>query len=218
MNNVVLVLVPHADDEVLGFGASIAKHVSNKDEVHVGIVKGSYNLRSATQNKNTENSLDILKYKEIHLLNIEEKNLESFNIEVLNNVEDLIVKLNPNILYIPHYGDAHQDHTAVFNYARIASRIHGVSSIQTILCGEIISTSGNGFYYNSNNFNPNYYNIITEEHLAKKVEALQCYTGEIKQYPHPRSPEGLRIVAQQRGMESGSLLAEAFVCVRNIIS
>ena len=35
MNGRVLVIAPHADDEVLGVGGTIAKHVSKGDEVAV---------------------------------------------------------------------------------------------------------------------------------------------------------------------------------------
>jgi len=36
----VLVLVPHGDDEVLGFGGTIAKHVESGDEVIVTTMRG----------------------------------------------------------------------------------------------------------------------------------------------------------------------------------
>lgn len=214
--NKILILVPHADDELLGFGGSIIKHVNNGDEVHVGILKESYDFRSSTQNSNINETIKHLGYKKNHFLQIKEKDLENFNIKTLKTIEEFIEKVNPNTLYIPHYNDAHQDHVSTFNFARIATRIYGKTSINTILCGEIISSSGNGFYYNEG-FCPNYYNILSEEIINKKINTLNFYLDEIKPFPHPRSAEGIRITAQKRGMECNSLYAEAFVCVRNIM-
>jgi LmbE family N-acetylglucosaminyl deacetylase len=212
-----MILVPHADDEALGFGASISKHVAGGDKVHVGILKSSStDRRTREQNKSASACIDVLKYEQNHFLNIKQQDLQRFNIKALHKIENLIDHVKPNILYIPHYGDAHQEHNNTFNYAKIASRQHRNTAIQTILCGEIISTTGNGFYH-GNRFDPNYYNLVTEHDVNQKIKALECYSGELREYPHPRSAQGVMITAQQRGMEAGGMFAEAFVCVRNVI-
>ncbi len=44
---------------------------------------------------------------------------------------------------------------------------------------------------------------------------MSCYSKESKPFPHPRSPEGLRVYAQKRGMEVGIEAAEAFAVLRD---
>jgi N-acetylglucosamine malate deacetylase 1 len=51
--------------------------------------------------------------------------------------------------------------------------------------------------------------------LDIKLAALTCYEAESRIFPHSRSPEGLRILAQKRGIEAGLLAAEAFVITRS---
>ena len=63
-------------------------------------------------------------------------------------------------------------------------------------------------------FIPNYYVNITK-FIGKKVNALRCYKTEKRRYPHPRSDEALKILAQKRGIEIGFEYAEAFMILRD---
>ena len=57
---------------------------------------------------------------------------------------------------------------------------------------------------------------ISEENLKAKINGMECYKYEKRTYPHPRSPEALRILAQQRGVIVGKDFAEAFMIIRTI--
>ena len=59
------------------------------------------------------------------------------------------------------------------------------------------------------------YEDITDTFSAK-VEAMKLYKSEIKNFPHPRSPEALKALAIKRGSEAGLSMAEAFVLIREI--
>jgi len=50
--------------------------------------------------------------------------------------------------------------------------------------------------------------------LERKIEAMAAYAGEVRPFPHPRSPEALRALAAWRGASSGLRAAEAFALVR----
>ena len=52
--------------------------------------------------------------------------------------------------------------------------------------------------------------------LDKKVEALKVYHDEIRECPHPRSPEVLRAIALRWGSVAGCPAAEAFELIRKI--
>ena len=53
--------------------------------------------------------------------------------------------------------------------------------------------------------------IIT---IEKKIEAFSQYQNELKEFPHPWSKQGLQVLAQFRGIESGCHYAEAFQMIR----
>ena len=50
--------------------------------------------------------------------------------------------------------------------------------------------------------------------LDKKIEAMRVYSGEIREFPHPRSPEALEAIARRWGSVAGFLAAEAFELLR----
>jgi hypothetical protein len=58
-------------------------------------------------------------------------------------------------------------------------------------------------------FIPNLY-VDIRSTLELKLKAASCYDLEIRQFPHPRSIEGIKTLAKLRGMEVGLEAAEAF--------
>ncbi|MCS7307970.1 MAG: hypothetical protein NZ526_05405 [Aquificaceae bacterium] len=46
---------------------------------------------------------------------------------------------------------------------------------------------------------------------------MKYYSSEIRNYPHPRSPEGIENLARLRGMQVGAEYAEGFKLVRRIL-
>ena len=63
-------------------------------------------------------------------------------------------------------------------------------------------------------FRPNVYVDVTAT-MEKKLDAMRCYALELREMPHPRSIEGLRIIARERGLAIGVEYAEAF---RKVVS
>ena len=61
--------------------------------------------------------------------------------------------------------------------------------------------------WNFNMFKPNYYVDISKT-LKIKMKALKAYRHENKKLPNPVSLEGIKILAQFRGLESGFKYAE----------
>ena len=63
-------------------------------------------------------------------------------------------------------------------------------------------------------FQPNYY-VNVSDHLDAKCRAMNFYREELKEFPHPRSLDGIRTLAGKRGMEVGFHAAEAFLLLRD---
>ena len=52
--------------------------------------------------------------------------------------------------------------------------------------------------------------------MQAKLEAMKCYGSELREFPHPRSLEGMRISAHRYGSVVGREFAEAFMLLRLI--
>lgn len=208
----VLVLVPHFDDEVLGFGGAIQYHVQKGDNVSVCIVKKSLDKRAQIQETHVLEAKEILNYNSLIKLNLE-PDLCNFNINSELAIEEILFDLSPCRLYIPHYNDQHQEHLGLFNMVKVALRNNNISSIKEVMCGEIVSSTGTAI---KSCFIPNYFIPISSLQLDNKVLAMQCYREELKPFPHPRSEQGIRTTALFRGMHANSMFAEAFEVIKQI--
>ncbi len=52
--------------------------------------------------------------------------------------------------------------------------------------------------------------------LKTKIKALREYKSEMREFPHPRSPEAIEVIAKRWGSQVGLKAAEAFEVVRLI--
>jgi LmbE family N-acetylglucosaminyl deacetylase len=53
--------------------------------------------------------------------------------------------------------------------------------------------------------------------LAKKLEAMRCFSSQLKAAPNPRSLEAIEALARYRGSTVSVAAAEAFVLVRDVV-
>jgi N-acetylglucosamine malate deacetylase 1 len=57
---------------------------------------------------------------------------------------------------------------------------------------------------------------IIADALERKCQALACYEGELRAFPHPRSVEAVRHLASLRGTECGLPAAETLRLIRDV--
>jgi len=55
-----------------------------------------------------------------------------------------------------------------------------------------------------------------ESEIEQKLEALKAYQTEMREYPHSRSLESIRIFSQYWGTRVGKRFVEPFVLVRSV--
>jgi len=63
-------------------------------------------------------------------------------------------------------------------------------------------------------FLPNFFVSVSEQNIEAKIKGMESYEFEKRKFPHPRSPEALKISSQNRGISVGKEFAEAFCIVR----
>ncbi len=215
----VLVIAPHPDDEVLGCGATIARHIANGDRVYVQVItRGIPELFPAAEIEGTRVEL-----KAAHeLLGITETTFLDFPAPkldvtpghlVADGIRKYIHQINATIMYVPHSGDIHLDHRAVHLAALVAARPHIGCPVHTILSYETLSETDWAPPTPESAFIPNVY-IDVSHTIGQKIAAMRCYASQLKAFPNTRSIESLEALARMRGGTIGVAAAEAFMLIR----
>lgn len=205
----VLVVAAHFDDEVIGCGGTVAKHIQNGDEVYVCVLTDSSSTQYKNQpemiaikKKESEKVNKILGIKKTFCFDLPDMKLDTVpHVKINECIEKCIIEINPDIIYTHHKDDINKDHKLAFESTLIAGR-----KTNKIFSYEVPNTL---------NFFPNIYEDISKT-IELKLKAMEAYQSELRKYPHPRSLEAMKIKAQQRGIEIGSEFAEAFVCIKNV--
>lgn len=210
----VLVIAPHNDDEILGVGGTIKKHINNGDDVFVcEVTSGPKYKLMQEEARNAHHLLGVKKSIFLNQPVVRLRDLEqgSLNAEFVRVVESLC----PEIVYIPFVGDMHLDHREVTDCAMVALRPINGSSVREIYMYETLSETGWNLPMPDKSFMPNCWIDITDT-FDDKVRAMESYQSQIKAYPHPRSIESIRALAMYRGSTIGVQFAESFMLVRKI--
>ncbi len=217
----VLVIAPHPDDEVLGCGGTIAKHVADGNDVYVVVVtKGCEPIFPPEQVKRVRAECaaadKFLGVKETIFWDFPAAMLEDVPRYRFNDSFAKIVRqIKPDIVYLPHRGDMKIDHKMTVDAAMVALRPKYQHVIKKIYAYETLSETGWDIANTTNEFIPTYYNDISN-YMDKKIEALQQFTSQVAEYPNARSLEAIRALAMYRGSTMNLEAAEAFVVIREI--
>jgi N-acetylglucosamine malate deacetylase 1 len=225
---VVCVFAAHPDDEVLGCGATIAKHVENGDEVHVCIMAEGLTSRDAKRDleKHKGNLVElkniavkaneIIGSTSIHFLDFPDNRMDSVDlIDVVKAVESQVYKYQPNIVYTHHASDVNIDHQRIHQAVVTACRPQPGYAVKRLLAFEVMSSTEWQPASSKIAFNPNWY-VDTGAFIEKKIKALEAYQCEMRDWPHARSINAVKALAMYRGASVGVNAAEAFVLMRNI--
>lgn len=215
----VMVFAPHPDDETLGCGGTMLKHVDNGDEV-ILVIATEMKVGKFLAEKIICRMKEIEKVKELYKLSkLYELKFPTMEIDqipkskLVQKISKLIAGEKPNIIYLPYRGDVHSDHKIVFDSVVSASKSFRNNSIERILCYETISETDFSIDPDSNYFRPNVF-VDISKYMRKKEEIISVYESEIGEHPFPRSVECIRALAVVRGGMSSFKFAEAFMLLK----
>jgi len=224
----ILVAAAHPDDEILGVGGTLKKHIQNGDEVYCIILGEGVTSRSANRegadldklNKLHQDSMKVSKimgFKEIKFLNLPDNRFDSVDLlDIVKKIEECVEIIKPEIVYTHHYGDLNIDHRKTFEAVMTAARPIGEYSIKEIYTFETLSSTEWNYQNSQNAFKPTVF-IEINETLTCKLEAMSCYETELRDYPHPRSLKSIEIAALKWGTVINEKYCEAFELVRKIV-
>lgn len=210
----VLAVGAHPDDVELGAGASIAKHVAMGDEVSFLVMTRGAERPDYPLDRIREQVLAAAEIlgADVRILGYEDQSLDMVPLTALaRHIEYEIGQVAPERVYTHSAGDLNLDHQITARAVATACRPLPGCTVRSVHAFEVPSSSewGTGFY-------PTLFRDVHGWPMQKKLDALECYAGEMRQFPHPRSREGILALATLRGAAAGVNMAEAFEVIREI--
>ncbi|WP_203300262.1 PIG-L deacetylase family protein [Marinobacter sediminum] len=220
MSKTVLVVAAHTDDEALGCGGSIARHVAEGDTVYaVFLADGVTSRLDATneeleqRNSAAESAHETLGIKKAYMLGFPDNRMDSVPLlDIVQKLESVFSEIQPQVVYTHHVGDLNVDHRVTHQAVLTVCRpVPGVS-VKEIYAFEVLSATG----WNTPAESPFVPNVFVDisEHLEKKMEALAAYELEMRKAPHSRSLINAKRLAELRGSSIGVDAAEAMMAIR----
>jgi N-acetylglucosamine malate deacetylase 1 len=218
----IIVIAAHPDDEIMGAGGTLLKHVANNDKVYWLIItnmseeNGYSKINVAQRQKEIKEVALKIGFIETFNLNYKPAGLQPANLpDLIFKISDVFNKLKPECIYVMNRSDAHSDHRIVFEAVMACTKSFRYSFIKKVLMYECISETEFAPALPENIFIPNYFVDITN-YLEKKLDIMKIYASELGDHPFPRSLDNVRALAHYRGAIAGIKYAEAFQLIKYI--
>jgi LmbE family N-acetylglucosaminyl deacetylase len=222
MKNNVLIISTHPDDEVLGCGGTILKHLKNKDRLNWLIITNISKDQVFFKTNVTERQGEIEKvskrfgFNKVFKLDFLPVQLnETMLPSLIDEIRPILSEIEPTIIYLPNRTDAHTDHQITFKAVIACTKSFRTPYIKKILMYECISETEFAPALPENIFIPNYL-VDISAHLNEKISIFKLYKSEIGKHPFPRSIENIKALATFRGAIAGVQFAEAFQLIKFI--
>ena len=222
----VLVCAAHPDDEVLGCGGTMARHVEDGDAVHVIFVADGIGSRHSPNAEHelverrqaAENAARIIGTERPHHLDYPDQRLDTIPLlDITRSIEALLATIRPDLIYTHHGDDLNADHRLVSEAIMTAVRPMPGQPVAAVYGFETLTSTEWVFHSRATAFRPNRF-IGIETTLKRKLDALRAYHAEMRAFPHPRSYETVELLAKLRGSTVGLAAAEAFTVLREVVA
>ena len=225
----VLLVFAHPDDEVLACGGTVAKLSEEGTRVFTLILgegitsrqnyrepnlvmKELADLEKAALEANKRIGVDP---ENVYLCHLPDNRFDTVPLlDIVKEIEKYIEKVRPTTIFTHCQYDLNIDHQITYKAVLTATRPQPSHPVKEVYTCEVLSSTE---WMYPQGFQPNMYVVLAEGHVSAKIEALKCYSSEIRCYPHPRSIEGVECLAKWRGLQVGCNYAEAFQVARRIL-
>lgn len=220
----ILIIAAHPDDEILGCGGLIQKYTQVGASFKILFLgEGSTCRYKDPSSKEALKAIEERNSWAISALNILGISDSDFHnlpcgrfdqvpvIEINKIIENTIKEYQPDTIFTHSSLDPNSDHQITYKSTIMSTRPCGGHIVKKLFSYEVLSSSEWSF---KEAFKPNYFIGLSNEQVQKKWQALECYKSEMRDYPFPRSWEGVHNLAINRGIQSGNEYAEAFHLIR----
>jgi len=229
-NKRIMLVVAHPDDELLGLGASMNLLIESMGvTAHVVILGEGITSRSdkrdsrdwqqelAVHKQNIAAAQKAIGYQSNAVYDFPDNRFDGVDLlDLIKVIEKEKKEFDPEVIFTHHGGDLNVDHQRCFEAVITACRPMADEKVKCIITFETPSGTEWRAASDPRHFIPNFFIRVNEKNVAAKIKGMESYEFEKRPFPHPRSPEALRIQAQRWGVAIGAPLAEAFTIIRTI--
>lgn len=200
----ILAIGSHPDDVEYGCGGTLIEFAEKGHEVFLFIATlGSYGGNSEIRKQEQEAAAKIIGAKEVIWGNYEDTKIP-LSRELIQHLEEVINRINPDLIFSHFPDDTHQDHRNLSSCVKSATRF-----VRNFLLFEGPTTQ---------NFNPDIYvdieNVLEKKRLLLSTHLSQVQKTNVKDVAITRFMES---TATFRGIKGRVKFAEAFVAVRYFV-
>jgi LmbE family N-acetylglucosaminyl deacetylase len=229
-NKKIMIVVAHPDDELLGLGATMHKLIHEQQcQIHVVILGEGITSRAdgrdtqlwekelATHRENIKNAQAAIGFQSVSIYDFPDNRFDSINLlEIIKVIEKEKSIFLPQVVFTHHGGDLNIDHQRTFEAVITSCRPLQEEIVKTIITFETPSGTEWRSPSDPRHFLPNLFFSLKKNNIDAKINGMECYEFEKREYPHPRSPEALTIQAKRWGVAIGCNYAEAFCLIRDL--
>lgn len=211
----ILVLAPHADDEVLGCGGYLLHQKAAGADIRIVIAT----IGGEDKRQNTD-----IRQREFHAVC---KELQAFGqvlyfgkdamldtvpaFELTSKIDRIIDTYRPDEVFLS-YKSRHQDHIKLYDCAMASFRLREGYMPKLIALYEypfvqdgLEIVSGGKMYHD------------ISDNIDKKIALFELYASQIRQSPSPLNANGIRKFSAFRGIETGVEYAELFYIQKMLV-
>lgn len=227
-NKRIMVVVAHPDDELLGCGATMNKLITEYSCTIKAVILGEgitsrsdkrdveqWNKELELHKSNIKMATEQVGYQSFSAYNFPDNRFDTVaRLDIIKTIEKEKEEFNPEIIFTHHGGDVNIDHQRTFESVITACRPLQNEGVKSIITFE--TPSGTEWRASSDpkNFIPNLFIEVSKENMNAKIKGMESYEFERRDFPHPRSSEALKILAQRYGVMMGGEMFEAFQIIR----
>jgi LmbE family N-acetylglucosaminyl deacetylase len=212
----VLVIAPHALDEVLGCGGAIALHVAAGRQVHVLVLCGDGTGHDGKRRDAATQAMALLGAQPPRFAGFPENRSDAVPLtDIVSVIEHMVGELRPSTVYVSNGSNLNVDHQTAFRAAATALRPLPEGPVAEFYGYEIPSSTDWAPVGFGETFRPAHFLEITGV-LDRKLKALELYAFDMRAEPHARSLASVENLARARGASIGVSAAEAFTVLRTI--
>lgn len=223
MQKKILIVAAHPDDEVLGCFGTVARLIKEGCKAYTLILGEGKTSRNIKRNIDEHEEEFMLLHKEIDCANnviginkvftcnFPDNRFDSVDLlDIVKEISNIKESIQPDIIFTHYEHDLNIDHQITYKAVITAARPMANESVKEIYSFEVLSSTEWNYPLS---FSPDTFFDISST-IELKIEAMKHYASELREYPHPRSLQGIELFAQNRGMGVGVYFAEAFKSIR----
>ena len=219
----ILVIAPHPDDETLGCGGTLLRHIDEGDLVYwlIGTTikeeQGFPSSRVKLRQKEIKKVSDEYGFASYKQLDFNTTELDQVPRNILvNEISEYVNEVKPHTIYLPYRNDVHSDHAQMFDASVACTKSFRYTFVRKVCVYETLSETEYGLRTDDSGFKPNLW-VDISRYLNKKIEIMKIFESEVGEHPFPRSEANIRALSHLRGSTCNARAAESFIIIKQIV-